>query len=101
MYLKNTQTFALLTDVELNTLSTKKEVTEARADYNSLHTDNFWSEDYEEVVAGCSKEPVTEAPNGPWTFRGSNKSSSLFRFVTVALFFFPENVQLSKKIVSL
>ena len=72
--------FALPTNVELNTLSSEEEVTKARVDYESLHTENSWSKDYEDVTAGYSKEPVTEAPDEPSIFMGRNESSSVFVF---------------------
>lgn len=87
LYLENVQTFALSTEVKLHTLSSEEEVTEATVDYHSLPTENFWSEDWskelrskEDVIAGFSKKPMTEAPDEPSIFMGSNKSSSVFCF---------------------
>lgn len=51
------------TNVELNTFSSEEQVTEATVDYDLLHIENFWSEDYEDVTADYSKESVTEAPD--------------------------------------
>ena len=77
--------------MELNTLSTEKEVTEARADYNSLHRGNFYSEDYKEVIAGCSKEPVTEAPNEPEPSGEATSPAHCFGFFYF-FFFFPQKM---------
>lgn len=73
LYLENTQTFALPTNVELNTFSSEEEVTKARVDNESLHTENLWSKDYEDVTAGYSKEPVTEAPDESSIFNGKQR----------------------------
>ena len=85
------QTFAVSTEVKLNTLSSEEEVTEATVDYHSLPTENFRSKDWskelrskEDVIAGFSEEPMTEAPDEPSILMGSNESSSVF-------FFFSEN----------
>lgn len=64
--------------MELNTPSSE-EVTEATADYNSLHTENS-EVDYDDITADFSKEPMTEPLDKPSIFMGRNKSGSVFYF---------------------
>lgn len=81
-------TLWFVTEVGLNTLGSEEGVPEATADYDSLHTEDFWREDYEDSTAAYSKEPVPEAPD---ECQSSQEASPAQGFVFFCSVLFSEN----------